>query len=264
MSQIAASKPVSPVSQTKSRARTRYWEIDAWRGIAVVTMIIYHLSWDLWFFGALPGLDPFHGWLKALQQFTAVSFITLAGLSVAVADQRFRRDGVPRRSAFRYFLRRGAMIFGWGIVITVIMAVSGVGMVHFGVLHLIGFSIIAVFPFLQFRWLNILLWALFQVANLLIAPIRLASLWLVWLGFDPPGYGAVDYFPLIPWFGVALLGVGLGNLLYTTDGFRFALPDLSRTPIIRVLRFLGSHSLTIYLIHQPVLFALLWLVGVAR
>ncbi len=264
MAQISANDTAPPPDAISARPRARYWEIDAWRGSAVITMIIYHLSWDLWFFGALPGIDPFHGWLRALQQFTAVSFITLAGLSVAVTDQRFRRDGAPRRSAFFYFLRRGAIIFGWGMAITAIMALSGVGVVHFGVLHLIGFSIVAVFPFLRFAWLNILLWALFQGMNVLIAPLRVESLWLVWLGFDPPGYGAVDYFPLIPWFGVALLGVGLGNLLYTTHGCIIGLPDFSRNPAVRGLRFLGSHSLTIYLIHQPVLFAILWLTGVAR
>ncbi len=259
--------PVSDASagatQPKKASNSRFWEIDTWRGVAVITMIIYHLSWDLWFFGAASGLDPFHGWLKLLQRFTASSFIILAGLSVAIANQRLERSGAEPRTIFRYFLRHGLIIFGWGMLITLVMAFSGVGYVHFGVLHLIGFSIIAAYPFRRLRWVNIALWAILWIAGNFVDSVRVDTLWLTWLGFHPARYFPVDYFPVIPWFGVALLGVGLGNLLYTADGLIFTLPNAADRPLVRGLRFLGSHSLTIYLIHQPILFAILWLLGIA-
>jgi uncharacterized membrane protein len=69
----------------------------------------------------------------------------------------------------------------------------------------------------------------------------------------------VDYYPLTPWFGVALLGVFAGYTLYPHGQPRFTWPDLSSVSIVRGLRFLGRHSLLIYLCHQPILFGLVFI-----
>jgi uncharacterized membrane protein len=63
----------------------------------------------------------------------------------------------------------------------------------------------------------------------------------------------VDYFPLIPWFGVSLLGVVMGDLLYCGDRRRFRMPDLSKYRPVKVFQWAGQHSLGIYLFHQPVI-----------
>jgi uncharacterized membrane protein len=83
--------------------------------------------------------------------------------------------------------------------------------------------------------------------------------WLFWLGFEPANHVYVDYFPLLPWFGVVLLGIFAGYTLYGRSGRRFGLPDLSAWQPVEILQGLGAHSLKIYLIHQPVLFAILLL-----
>jgi uncharacterized membrane protein len=62
---------------------------------------------------------------------------------------------------------------------------------------------------------------------------------------------------LLPWFGVALLGVAFGKIAYANGARRFALPELGSSAPVRVLRFLGRHSLVIYLVHQLVLQAVL-------
>jgi uncharacterized membrane protein len=67
---------------------------------------------------------------------------------------------------------------------------------------------------------------------------------------------------LIPWFGIALLGIFVGFTLYARGIRRFVLPDLSHTAPVRGLTFLGKHSLLIYLIHQPILLTILILVGI--
>ncbi len=81
--------------------------------------------------------------------------------------------------------------------------------------------------------------------------------WLVWLGLEPPFYTYLDYFPVIPWFGAVLLGIGLGNLLYADTNRPLRVPDISAWLPVRWLQTLGRHSLRIYLLHQLVLFILL-------
>ena len=63
----------------------------------------------------------------------------------------------------------------------------------------------------------------------------------------------IDYFPLFPWFGACLFGTVLGNLLYKGHERRFWIPDISKYKSITMFSWLGKHSLTIYLLHQPII-----------
>ena len=199
------------------------------------------------------------------------------GVSLTLSYRR-----LPKPS-YGVFLRRGLRIFGLGLIITVVMTFSGIGVIDFGILHLIGFSILAAYPLLRYTWLNLGLGALFFVLGgvmkgihwdgmwvlppLLarsIGPVWIDGRWLAPLGITPTEYPAVDFFPILPWFGVVLLGVALGNWFYTAKGRRFSLPAWGHLPPCRFFEGLGRRSLSAYLVHQPLLIAMLMVVGVAR
>lgn len=69
------------------------------------------------------------------------------------------------------------------------------------------------------------------------------------LGFPGPGFVSSDYFSLLPW----LLLFWTGYFLYRLRPAEPLLPDI-RLPGFSAM---GRHSLLIYLLHQPVLYALL-------
>lgn len=244
-----------PIAKPHLQMHPRFWEIDALRGVAIVMMVIYHLMWDLLFFGVLTNVALQQGFWKYFQRTTASTFIFLVGVSLVVSHQR---AGDRNAGHFRKYLRRGAQIFGWGMVLSVIVRVAGVGRIDFGVLHLIGISIILAYPLLGYRWFNIGLWALFNVVGYLLQPVRVGTIFLVWLGVKPTDYYYLDYFPLIPWFGVVLLGIGVGNLCYKKRQQVVLSSWIVHLLPIRGLQWLGRHSLLIYLSHQPILFALLF------
>ncbi|NIM47536.1 MAG: DUF1624 domain-containing protein, partial [Candidatus Aenigmarchaeota archaeon] len=85
--------------------------------------------------------------------------------------------------------------------------------------------------------------------------------WLLWLGFTPKNYYTFDYFPILPWFGITLLGIYFGNLLYKNGKRRFKIKDVSNVSIVKFLTFLGRKSLIIYLVHQPLLVIFLLILG---
>jgi uncharacterized membrane protein len=245
-------------------ATTRWWEIDAARGVAIIMMVIFHLMWDLWYFGVLPNVTLYAGFWKYFQRTTASTFLVLVGVSLTVSYRRARRQATGETLVFLKFLWRGLRILGFALALSLIVWGAGLGYIHFGILHLIGASIILAYPLLGWRWLNLALWGLFFVAGFYIQSVRIDTIWLVWLGLRPSGYAPNDYFPLIPWFGVVLLGVFAGNILYRHNSRLFHLPDLSGAFTVRFLQFLGRHSLLIYLIHQPLLLAILWGLGLIR
>ncbi len=71
----------------------------------------------------------------------------------------------------------------------------------------------------------------------------------------------VDYVPIFPWFGVVLAGIVVGRLvvagLLDTPLARWR----PTGPAGRAVVWVGRWSLAIYLIHQPILYGLLWAAG---
>jgi len=135
--------------------------------------------------------------------------------------------------------------------------------VAFGILHLIGVSIILAYPFLGLRFTNLILGTLIFAAGqyILAQGLTSGSLWLSPFGILPEGVMMPDYRPLLPWFGVVLVGLFFGNLVYR-DGLRPA-SQTNHVPMpARPLLPLGRNSLVIYLIHQPVIIAFLALSGI--
>jgi uncharacterized membrane protein len=241
----------------------RIWEVDAWRGIAITTMVIFHLMWDLYAFAGL-GVVLHRGFWFYFQRFTAISFITLVGISLVISYHRSRQSQNGTEGLFWRFFQRGAKILGIAMIITLVVRLSGVGRIDYGVLHLIGTSVILAYPFLRFRWLNLLFAGIFFAASYAIQEIPVDTYAFVWLGLQPPGYYYLDYFPLVHWFAVVLIGVFIGNTLYTNGERQFSLPDYSPFFPFNLLQFLGRHSLLIYVIHQPILIAVLFVLGIAR
>lgn len=266
---VATPKRSARQTQAKPRAGSRrIWEVDAWRGIAITTMVIYHLMWDLTAFAGVR-VRLTEGFWFYFQRFTAVSFVTLVGISLVISYHRARQQGDAEGLYWKFF-RRGAKILGIGMVITIIIALASAfvpgfqGRIDFGVLHMIGASIIIAYPFLRFRWLNLLFAGLCFAASYAIQTVQVDTLAWVWLGFEPPNYYYLDYFPLVHWFGVVLIGIFIGNTLYKNGERQFPLPDLSPFFPINILQFLGKRSLLIYAIHQPILLALLAAVMAVR
>jgi len=239
----------------------RFWEVDAARGIAIVLMVIYHFTWDLSYFGVYSGNMLATPW-QTFARSIATIFIFVMGVSLTLSHNRLKLK-LSRRQLFQKYLLRGAKIFGWGMLITVVTYFFiGHGFVLFGILHLLGLSIILAYPFLPSRWASLIAGIVVIGLGVYASRFVAASPWLIWLGVKQSGRYMVDYYPLLPWFGVSLLGIFFGHTLYSQGSPRFLLPDLSNTPPIRGLTYLGKHSLLIYLIHQPILMAILILLGV--
>ncbi len=236
-------------------ARVRLWEIDMLRGIAVVLMVFYHLMWDLHFFGLFSGDINGLGW-QSFARSIGSTFMLLMGASLTLADTR-------RPSGPQPYLLRGLKIFACGLVITAVTSFAiPDSFVVFGILHLLGLSTILAYPFLRLpRWAALAAGLVCLGLGGWLNSLAVAEPWLLWLGVLQAGRAMADYYPLLPWFGVVLLGIFFGGTLYPGGARIFPLEDLGDTALVRGLRFLGRHSLPIYLVHQPILLGVLIALG---
>jgi uncharacterized membrane protein len=241
----------------------RFWEIDALRGLAIVMMVFFHLVCDLDYFD-IWAVDRHSGLWPYFRCVIATMFILLVGVSLTLSSSRAKKAQVIGGKPFTSYLKRGLMTFSLGLLITLVTRLFlRERFVVFGILNFIGVSIVLAYPFLELRFRNLVLGVLLIALGMHLWQFTFEFPWLVWLGFKSAQiYQTIDYFPILPWFGLVLIGLFLGNLLYPDYTRKFNLYDLSDFPPIRSLCFLGRHSLIIYLIHQPVLLALLFLFAI--
>lgn len=241
----------------------RFWEIDSLRGIAIIMMVAFHLIFDLYYFG-IYNFNVHSGFLWWFARITAFIFIFLVGVSLSLSYSRttFLNNYKNQKELFFKYLKRGLKIFGYGLIITAVTWIFiGNGFIIFGILHLIGIAIILEYPFLKHKYINLILGIIFIAAGIYLMGFRFDFYGLLWLGFTPYSFYTLDYFPLLPWLGVVSLGIFFGNTIYENYARHFKLPDFSKYFPIKVLGFLGRYSLLIYLIHQPVILFVLYILG---
>lgn len=237
---------------------SRFARLDTVRGWALLSMIAYHASWDLvYLFGAdWPWYEGFaaHVW----QQSICWTFILLSGFCWPLG----------RRQA-----RRGLTVFLCGALITAVTWLfMPSNLVYCGVLTLLGTSSLLLVPldsllrrvparlgltvsfslFLLLRDVNSG-WLGFEGLRLCRLPAALyRNHFTALLGFPPAGFFSTDYFSLLPWFFLFLTGYFVSRLWR----------ERRRIPMggtrVPVLSALGRYSLPVYLLHQPVVYGLLW------
>jgi len=236
----------------------RFWEIDFLRGIAVIMMIVFHFLFDLNYFGVYQ-TQIGSGFWWVFARATATIFIFLVGVSLALSYSRVRN--LPSRRISAKYILRGLRIFIYGLLITLATWIFlENGTVFFGVLHFIGMAIILSRPFMDRKILNLTLGIAIICAGIYIQSLSISFPWLLWLGFKPVSFYTLDYFPLLPWLGVVLIGIFFGKVIYP-EGKRLgkSSPAPARSSLIAPFCFLGKNSMVIYLLHQPVLIAVIYL-----
>lgn len=232
--------------------------IDTLRGVALIAMATYHFTWDLEFFGYLDPGTATQGFFKIYARLIASSFLFLAGVSLVLAHTPQIR--------WQSFAKRLGIVAGAALAISVATFVAFPGeWIYFGILHnialssLIGLAFLRLPPALTAAVAAMI--AVLMLVDYVAMPGTLDSAlfdtrWLAWMGFAEAPPRSNDYVPLFPWVAALLAGVAATKFLMT----RNVLPRIAKVQTRQnLLSKAGQHSLLIYLVHQPILIALVYL-----
>ncbi|MCZ8377026.1 MAG: heparan-alpha-glucosaminide N-acetyltransferase [Beijerinckiaceae bacterium] len=225
--------------------------LDKARGIALAAMVVYHFVWDLSFLGLIdPAIRDSLLW-SSFARVIAASFLVLAGIGLVLAHGQ----GLDRAK----FLRRLALVAGAALLVTAgTWLVFPDAFVFFGILHAIALGSVLALPFLgRPVWLTLLAAGAVWLLPFLIQNPAMAAPALIWIGLGDRLPNSTDFVPVFPWFGFMLLGVAVGRLV---DWSRLSGPEPATRPG-RLLVTAGRRSLLVYLVHQPLLLGMLWLVA---
>ncbi len=256
----------------RTSSGSRYNLIDAYRGLTMISMILYHSCYD-WF--SAFSRDPY--WVRSTgaflwQQSICISFILISGMVWPLGR--------------KHALRRGLILIALGTAITfatVIFMPSE--SIYYGILTFMGIATLFMIPLDRLFASNqksgknksvltefihmIICLILFALTKHL--PNGYIGTWshvlvrlprelyrfgaLTPLGLPTPDFASADYFPLLPWIFMYILGYRLGNILFDNNTFKQI-----GTKKIPFLSWFGTKSLPVYIIHQPVCFGLIWLI----
>lgn len=255
--------------------RSRAFELDAMRGLAVIGMVFYHFIFDVRY---MIGLDVFAFqdqiyFNDMIRPSMTLTFVVVSGISSC-----FSRNNT----------KRALKIFLVSILFSAAMAGASLALktnlyVFFNVLHLlaVGTAGYALFQALEKRYLGHksfteteikahqgrTITIILVLAALILFFDRLTTLfygqvtgyWLLPLGIlprDPISMG--DYLPILPWLGFYLVGLAIGRVAYPEIKTLFPSASEKIQRMTAPISFLGRHSLIIYLVHQPVFLAALF------
>jgi uncharacterized membrane protein len=234
----------------------RWPVIDAARGAALLAMFVFHIGWDLSFFGLAPQTletDPrFHAFGHTI----AACFIGLAGVGLALAA----RHGVDWSQALRRIAKIGAAALGITIATYFIFPDS---YIFFGILHLIAVAGLLCLPLIAApSWLVALVAVIALAMPLFVGGPAFNGDALLWLGLGTKIPLTNDWRPLLPWLGVMLIGLLLGRMILAR-GLPAPLADWRPvTAPAKALVLGGRHTLLLYLVHQPIFIGIVFVISI--
>tara|TARA_Y100000034_G_scaffold134695_2_gene203886 strand:+ start:4971 stop:5660 length:690 start_codon:yes stop_codon:yes gene_type:complete len=225
---------------------SRFAELDFFRGSAILSMIIYHVFFQLWFFGIYSG-DVLSGWWYIFARSIAITFLLLVGISIVLSYHN-------RKSNFRNLYRGKIVLLSALAVSLVTFLTFSEYAIYFGVLHFIALMLLLSPLMVRLKVYPLAFLSIFSIMiGFWFKKLIVESEYLFWTGLKSSAFKTFDYFPIFPWIGVVLLGVLLGKVYYrnakSLDFFNF-----------KVLNWFSRNSLLIYLIHNPLIYGLIRLV----
>jgi len=213
--------------------------LDSLRGTAVIWMIIFHTSYDMQMLGMVDWNFSSGFWF-AFPRVIAFTFLFCVGASLNYAHSpRINWRGLGRRS-----LKLGLAALAVSLGTYLIFPQQWI---YFGTLHCIFFG--SVFGALLVNQRKVA-WFLLFIILILQYFVGYDIEWVSNLLQKP----SIDFIPIYPWFWAVLLGLLSGPYLSENKHLK----DL-KAPA--GLKFLGTHSLKIYLFHQPVIYGTLWVIS---
>ena len=232
--------------------KKRIWELDVLRGVCILGMVVVHLIYDLQTFFSLPFLADSR-LFDLIKQWGGVLFLLISGICVTLGSHP---------------VRRGLIVFACGLICSAVtagmyflnMADKSI-IIYFGVLHCLGVCMLLwpLFKRLPVWALGLLGLGLTGLGLWISGNVVVDFPWLIPLGLVPEDFASSDYFPLLSNLGFFLVGAFLGKTLYRKK--ETLLPRVNpANPVLAFFTRLGKWSLPVYLLHQPIITGLLYLI----
>lgn len=238
----------------KNSANKKRFEIlDTARGFAIFLMFVFHFSYDLNEYGVIRqnfNHDPF--WLN-FRLVIVTLFLTIVGISLYLATYQ----GLNKK----HFRKRLLFLLGYSALVSLgSWLMYPQAMIFFGILHFICVASVVGLLFVHLGVLNLFLGTALVLLSQFVSHPFFDQPAMQWFGLMTHLPITVDYVPMLPWFGVVLLGIYLGQCLTRLQPQSLLVRWQNRHAVSKLLALGGRYSLHIYMLHQPLFLGILYII----
>ena len=248
--------------EVKEQGKKRIHLLDILRGAAIIVMLVDHIVFDIAFlFDSLWAAQAYDAIAKIAFIFSG-TFVSVSGVCAALG----------RNTALR-----GAQLTLMGVGITLFTAFFMPELIILNdVLVLLGFCMLAYAVLDKYLeklpyWLGITLFLIIFVItyNIEDGYIGIKGLltlnlneqlytvdWLYPFGIHSDKFVSANYYPIFPWIFLFMAASYVGKLIKKNGAPSFAYKNFA-PPVA----FCGRNSLIIYIVHQPVLYGIIWVLS---
>lgn len=262
----------------------RFHRIDEIRGITLISMILYHFCWDLKYIANIK-MDWYTGPLGQIwQQSICICFIFISGFCFHLGKRHLKRSlevflcGAVITAVTLIVMPENRIIFG------ILTFIGSAGLIMILIDKLVkvlskrldswtinttlfvgGILLFVVFYGINYREINLL------ITKVTLPAYLFSGYFETYIGFTDPTFYSTDYFSLLPWIFLYIAGYGFfttilhksakqpinqtGNLPNLADAsVRRKVCEWLSVSTFRPLSYIGSRTLFIYMLHQPVLY----------
>lgn len=232
----------------------RYEKLDILRWIAIILMVFFHLNYSLVNIFNINILNFSNTYWFIEWKISALLFIFITWISFLLAEKKYE-DKIIKEYFKKSFI---LWIIAWLISLFTFLFFTE-QYIRFWIIHFFALSFLLILFFRKLKYYNILLWWLIIIYGLYFIPV-IQSKYFYFLWFTYFWFKSADYYPLLPYFWVMLFWYSFALFLSNRNKLKILKLQSKKNIIYSIFEYIWKKSLIIYLIHQPIIILIIYLV----
>lgn len=233
----------------------RLEKLDIFRWVAIFLMIIFHLNYTLINIFSINLLNFSNTFWFIIWKISVFLFIFISWIWFFLAEKKYNKKIIKK------YIKVSAFLWIIAIFISIItyFILDWQQYIKFWIIHFFSLSFLLLLIFRLFKFYNLFLWTIILIYGLYFIPI-INSEYFYYLWFTYPWFKSADYYPIIPYFWIMLYWYIFALFLDKIGKIYIFKIKGKNNFIWTLLSYMWKKSLLIYIIHQPIIILILYII----